>query len=94
MKEETVRKIVVPIDKRYGNVEITKLVTFSIIKKRGAFHFKSEHTFDRCSCCDKISFPEENIADLYAYYMKIKYNKSLRSYFSRCNYVYHLTSQF
>jgi hypothetical protein len=93
MNKVLVKEIVVPIGERHENRIVERFFRFAIIKKKGVLHFESELPFKKCSYCDKISFHSQEIADLYAYYMKEKYGRYLRSYFSDCNFIYHLTSQ-
>lgn len=92
MSIEIIKRIVVAIESKNKDYISVEYVPFSIVKRKNTFHFETKWELQKCSLCNKISFPEEKIANLYAYYMALKYNKSLRPYYSNCNFVYHLTS--
>ena len=92
MSSEIIKKIVVEIRSEHKDYISTKLVTFSIVRRKNKFHFETKWDLKKCSYCNKLSFPDKKVADLYAYYLALKYNKTLRSYYSNCNFVYHLTS--
>ena len=66
-------------------------IMYSIVSINGVLHFEEGLALRRCYC-GKIEFPNEEVADLYAEYMDLKYDSFLRSYYSEDCDCYHLTS--
>ena len=95
MKQNVIAYEIAEIEHRNGNVIIPEWVTYSIVEKKGELHWDADVPLKKCWDCDyKLSFPNREVAELYATFMKTKYDKTLRVYFSdnRCC-SYHLTSK-
>ena len=64
--------------------------TWKIIYKNGVYHWKGSK--NHCRWCGKLEFQNKEVADFYALYLKIKYNKRQRSYYDYDCGTWHLTS--
>jgi len=100
--EKIIKSVKVHVEKELHRESIEAYVTgslfqrhekiYSIIRKNGKLHFRTPDKLERSYYCGKIIFSEEEVADLYAEYIEMKYDRYNRSYFCNDCLNYHLTS--